>query len=186
MHPFSPMTTSASQNRKTPRLLQRYVALHMGSTWNDIKTRHRWWQRLLGEVVDTEPSAPNTAHLSWIEAVVRYRYAVPSLRRNYTHWAWQARGFALGTILALLIGGHRLWLADWGGGLASLACALLCAAFALIPAYRCWQIRGHTLSPLREFLRQPQYWWPVSLQLPPDYTLHPEPPGRAASSHTGG
>ena len=172
------MAITEPPKRGTPaRWLKRTVDLHMGSAWEDVKDRHRHLNGLVREISDTPARRPSTEASpvrSWADAVRRYRYAVPRLRRNYSHWALQARGFAIGMLLSLLFALHRLWLADWGGLLASLACVILCAVLALVPAYRSWQIRTRTLSPLHDFLRQPQHWWPERLHLPPDYTLLPE------------
>ncbi len=157
------------------RLAARYWNLHIGSAMEAVNHQHRWFEKMFAEAAETaKPSIPRTMEASdWAEAVDRYRYAVPRLKRNYRHWAWQARAFLIGAVISLVMAAYRLWLLDFGGMFASLACVLLTFGFGWLPAWRSWQIRSYTLGNFPHFVRRPRLWWPPRASLPDEWTLYP-------------
>lgn len=89
--------------------------------------------------------------------------SAPAWQRCYAAEAAFARAFLSAAVVAALIGGYRVWLADWAGAGASLGMAFTLAGLALAPAYRCWRIRSRTPGAVRWFVRHPTAWWPPPL-----------------------
>ena len=89
--------------------------------------------------------------------------SAPAWQRRYAADAAFVRAFLSAAVVAALIGGHRVWLADWAGAGASLGMAFTLAGLALAPAYRCWRIRSRTPGAVRWFVRHPTAWWPPPL-----------------------
>lgn len=89
--------------------------------------------------------------------------SAPAWQRRYAADAAFVRAFLSAAGVATLIGGHRVWLADWAGAGASLGMAFTLAGLALAPAYRCWRIRSRTPGAVRWFVRHPTAWWPPPL-----------------------
>ena len=105
------------------------------------------------------PSAPATG----TGAVIRMPSTAPAWQRRYAADAAFVRAFLSAAVVAALIGGYRVWLADWAGAGASLGMAFTLAGLALAPAYRCWRIRSRTPGAVRWFVRHPTAWWPPPL-----------------------
>ncbi|HOW60973.1 MAG TPA: hypothetical protein PLJ20_00175 [Candidatus Contendobacter sp.] len=89
--------------------------------------------------------------------------SAPAWQRRYAADAAFVRAFLSAAVVAALIGGHRVWLADWAGAGASLGMAFTLAGLALAPAYRCWRIRSRPPGAVRWFVRHPTAWWPPPL-----------------------
>lgn len=157
--------------KRYERRLRRTAGAYLRKRWSDIWGDPRSGPRgrpiltrLLDETLGSRVSEPPTLPRdSRPLAVSRADRPAAGSRSRYSADAAFARAFLSGAAAGVLICAHRVWLTDWAGALASLGMAFTLAAFALVPAHRCWQIRTRTSGRGREFLRRPTRWWPQPL-----------------------